>query len=277
MSNWTRNRILRNCKTLFGDAVEDGVINQNPFRKIKSPKTAPSKWHYVTPEEYQALLEATNSLSRKVLYALCYTAGLRKTEALTLRWTDVDFDKSRIHIVNQPPVDKLPPFYVKDTDARIIPLSKHTLDLLLQQQEKAPEKIPYILFDRQRFKIIVEKWERYRQIGQEWKNRDFANNVLRDFKADYKRAGIKPNGKLTVHTLRKCCGQNWADRLPMNVVKELMGHSDIATTDKFYSTVSEHHLEQASRVTDDLLSKSEAEPEKTDHKLTFSPDLAKKS
>lgn len=73
------------------------------------------------------------------------------------------------------------------------------------------------------------------------------NNVLRNFKTQYKRAGIKPVGVLTVHTLRKCAGQNWADKLPMNVVKELMGHSDIATTQKYYNQVDEdreppHHF-----------------------------------
>ena len=46
------------------------------------------------------------------------------------------------------------------------------------------------------------------------------NNVLRKFRRHCKWAGKKPIGKLNIHTLRKCAGQNWADYLPMNVVKE---------------------------------------------------------
>ncbi len=56
-----------------------------------------------------------------------------------------------------------------------------------------------------------------------------------------------------------------------------MDHSDIATTTRFYSTVSEYHLQQASMVTYDLLRISSAEPEITDHFLTILPDLVKKS
>jgi integrase len=64
--------------------------------------------------------------------------------------------------------------------------------------------------------------------------------------AHYHRAGIKPAGKLTVHTLRKCCGQNWADAgLPINVVQKLMGHSKPETTLEFYSQVDEHHERKA--------------------------------
>jgi integrase len=92
------------------------------------------------------------------------------------------------------------------------------------------------------------------------------NNVLREFKRHIKRAGIKPVGKLTIHTLRKSCGQNWADNLPMNVVKELMGHSNIATTQEFYTQVDSDHEAKAARVIQELL--ESADSNKTDARLT---------
>lgn len=67
--------------------------------------------------------------------------------------------------------------------------------------------------------------------------------------------------ELTVHTLRKCAGQNWADYMPVNVVKELAGHSNIETINRFYSTVDEEHLKVAVKIGDELLT--------TDLKLTF--------
>ncbi len=79
------------------------------------------------------------------------------------------------------------------------------------------------------------------------------NNVLRNFKARYKRAGIKPVGELTVHTLRKCAGQNWADYMPINVVKEWMGHSDISTTQEFYNQVDKDHEAKAALLIQNLL------------------------
>jgi integrase len=87
--------------------------------------------------------------------------------------------------------------------------------------------------------------------------------AIRDFHRLVKEAGIETEGKnLTVHILRKCCIQNWANSLPMNVVKELAGHVDIETTNRFYSTVDEMHLNTAAKLGDELLM--------TDLKLTFS-------
>lgn len=79
------------------------------------------------------------------------------------------------------------------------------------------------------------------------------NNVLRDFRVHAKWAGLKPDGALTIHAFRKSCGQNSANHLPMNVVKELMGHADISTTAEFYSVVSEEHEAKVQWVVDAML------------------------
>ncbi len=94
------------------------------------------------------------------------------------------------------------------------------------------------------------------------------NNVLREFKRHCKRAGIKPVGKLTVHTLRKNCGQNWANHLPMNVVKELMGHSKAETALKYYNQVDKNHEQKAARVIQKMIENAR-KSNKTDVKLTY--------
>jgi len=93
------------------------------------------------------------------------------------------------------------------------------------------------------------------------------NNVLTTIRRHAKWAGLKLDGQLTMHAFRKSCGQNWADHLPMNVVKELMGHADISTTAEFYSTVSEEHEAHAQWVTQAItLGASRSE---TDARLTL--------
>ena len=54
----------------------------------------------------------------------------------------------------------------------------------------------------------------------------------------------------------------------MNVVKELAGHADIETTNKYYNTVDETHLKEAAQLGDNLLA--------TDGKLTFSANSEQK-
>jgi integrase len=166
-------------------------------------------------------------------------------------------DKSR------PATENFLGFYIKDDDAREIPLPKFTLDLLTKLQLEASEGVPFVLMDEQRCQRISDKWKQCREQGKDWFNRNLANNTITNFHRWVKQAGIDTAGKkLTVHTLRKCCLQNWANSLPMNVVKELAGHSDIETTNRFYSTVDETHLKAAAQLGDNLLT--------TDLKLTFS-------
>ena len=81
--------------------------------------------------------------------------------------------------------------------------------------------------------------------GEPWLNDYMVNNTVREIRRHAKWAGLKLDGALTMHCFRKSCGQNWADHLPMNVVRELMGHADISTTAEFYSTVSQEHETKA--------------------------------
>lgn len=76
LSNWTRHRILRNCKTIFGYAVTWQLLHTNPFQDVKAPKLVTIRWHYLKADEYLRLLEVAPSLRLKACYALAYIAGL---------------------------------------------------------------------------------------------------------------------------------------------------------------------------------------------------------
>jgi len=275
LSDWTRHRTLRHCRTLFGDALSDGVVVQNPFAKLKGPKTTPSEWYRMKPKEYGELLRVTPTIREKVLYALAYTAGLRLTEALALRWSDIDFEKEEVHVINHPGTEILPPFLLKDYECRTIPLPQHTIDLLTELQSISPDKVPYVLLTGERYKRVIAKWRECRANGLPWKNSYYENNVQRNFKKRIKRAGIKPSNKtLTIHTLRKNACQNFVDGgLPINAVKELMGHSSITTTQKYYCTVDESHKNMASAIQNKLLDFA-VDKKMTDLKMTFLGDFA---
>jgi len=278
LSSWTRSQILRQCKTLFGDAASRDFIARNPFKKLRGPKTSVTAWYYLDRGEYRKLLDVTPSLREQALYALCYTAGLRLTEAVALRWADIDFETGQVSVVRYAGTDTWPPFDIKDNELRSIPLPQQTIDLLLRVQAEAPDKVPYALMSKSRYERVVAKWQACRAEGRAWFNRDYANNVLTLFKKRIRRAGIKTGGKtLTIHTLRKCCCQNWIqDGQPINVVKMLMGHSDIGTTERHYSQVTEAQRQQvADRATARLQTPAaEAGADATDLKLTFSADFA---
>jgi len=267
LSDWSREQIKRYCKLIFDAAVKWGLMRTNPFDALSFKKPATKRWHRVTPAEYHALSEAAPTLRWKVLYALAYTSGARIGELFSLTWNDIDFESGKLIISSRDGTATMPPFHVKDHEARSIPLPTHTIDLLTQWQAKAPEGVPHILLDRERYDHVRRKWQELKKAGKPWLNRYTVNNVLRDFKSHCKRSGIKPVGKLTIHTLRKSAGQNWADHLPMNVVKELMGHSKAETTLEYYNQVDKDHEQKAARVIQKLL-EGGGESKETDARLT---------
>ncbi len=252
LSDSSREQIKRNCKTIFNTAAAWGLLAQSPFKSLRLKKLVSKRWYRVTPKEYHALLEVV-TLRECVTYALFYTAGLRLSEAFSLMWSDIDFESGYVIVAERRATTTLPPFCVKDYEARRIPLPKHTIDLLAEWQTQAPEGVPYILLTKDRCDRVKAKWQKLQEQKDPWLNDYMINNVLRNFKARYKRADIKPVGELTVHTLRKCAGQNWADHMPINVVKEWMGHSDISTTQEFYNQVDKDHEAKAALLIQNLL------------------------
>lgn len=85
-----------------GQVVTDSdLIIVNPFQHLKGTAPEPDKdWRQLTEAEIARLLEACPTADWRVLFALCYYAGLRRGEALRLRWIDVLWDKNRIVVRN---------------------------------------------------------------------------------------------------------------------------------------------------------------------------------
>ena len=253
LSDWARVQIVNHCKTIFNLAVRWQWIPNNFFANIRKPRPVVKKWHRLAVEDYYRLLDAAPTLRWKCFYALVYTSGARFGELFSLTWTDIDFEHGRIYIENRESSDRMPPFRVKDHERRFIQLPGHTMELLAEYKNEAPEGVPYVLLTGDRYERIVDKWQRFRKAGKEWQNRYMVNNVLRDYKVHAKRAGIRSDDKFTIHTVRKTCAQNWADHLPTNVVKFYLGHSSMTTTNKYYSIVDESHMAMTKEVMDKML------------------------
>jgi len=253
LSNATRYRILRNCRTMFGEAVTWQLISMNPFKTVKAPKCTVKRWHYLKADEYKRLLKAAPSLRWKALYALAYTAGLRLGELVNLTWADIDFKKAQVTVQSRKATTAMPPFYVKDNEKRTVPLPSQTLQILkdLQQKNPAVFKVPYVLLTERRYegdKGLLARWKKYQEQKRPWTNQVMAYDMLTNFKRHVKKAKIEPNGQLAIHTLRKSCLQTWADNLPPNVTKELAGHSSLETTLTYYNQVDNYHRAKAAEI-----------------------------
>jgi len=73
------------------------------------------------------------------------------------------------------------------------------------------------------------------------------NNIARDFGVIRLHAGV---AKRTLHDLRRSAITNWAQKLPIQVVQQLAGHSDISTTRKYYLAVRSEDLDFSGKLID---------------------------
>ena len=85
----------------FRDAVRWNLIVRNPADQADPPRARPSdrvRARTWTGEEIARFLEATTESRHAPLWRLIATTGLRRGEALGLRWEDVDLAKARMSI-----------------------------------------------------------------------------------------------------------------------------------------------------------------------------------
>ncbi len=94
-------KIISILRQVFEYAVLYGDIKINPARQIPLPKTKSKKDErqvFLTAEDAQKMLDAfKNEEIGPIVYVTLYY-GLRKSEALGLRWQAVDFDANTITI-----------------------------------------------------------------------------------------------------------------------------------------------------------------------------------
>lgn len=285
LADSSRSQLVGNCKALFNKAIEWEFIKRNPFTGIDKPGPGEPRFHKLTPAEENALREATPTLRQKVLYDVLLTTGARLNEVLSRTWADFDFVSGNMIISDRKGRTDLPPFRLKTRKGkvkqRVVPLSPGTIDLLTQLQAEAPEGVPFAFLPRKRYERVLQRWDEIGHKDKLWKNRWLANNVLRDFKEHCRKAGIKPNGQLCLHTLRKNSNQNLLDAgLPLKVVQHILGHSNPETTLKYYSQVDQYHLEQVRQVVDNRRSDTKesrvqkgTRSEKKYVSGTYEPDL----
>ncbi len=215
LAKWTIHQHMRNSHKLFADAVEDELIEYNPFDKLSGKTPGKKGFHEVTDDEFSKLMDTASPLWQ-IWLALCFYAGLRRGEALTLRWEQIDWQRSRMTVIASGQWEP------KDTDYRVVPIIPELRSILLQAFENAPDGAEYI-------------------IGPDTVD---ARGSKKPFDRLCKRVGVQPWSR-PFHTLRKTRATRWAREFPQHVVSAWLGHSSITTTDRYYLQVSEIEFDRA--------------------------------
>jgi len=97
----TVQRIHATLRAALNNAVRRGLLHGNPARLVElepAKRPIPRIW---SSEELQLFLDHSRSDHLHVLFRLIAYTGLRRGEAVGLRWSEVDLDEGTLRVVRQ--------------------------------------------------------------------------------------------------------------------------------------------------------------------------------
>ncbi|MBE3591532.1 MAG: tyrosine-type recombinase/integrase [Thermoanaerobacter sp.] len=261
-------RTIRYTHTVLNEALKQAIkwqmLRYNPCDGTTLPKQAKKEMKVLTPEQAKKFLEACVYNRWGILFELLLISGMRPSEALGLKWEDIDWKNNRIAVQRtltrvknnwQLKEPKTP------QSRRTIPLPREVMnDLKEHRKQQSEEKLKakeYINYDKDKNKFKPEKWEEklkdpkvYVDYGlvfatETGRPLDLANINYQYFKPLLKNAGL-PNIRLydlrhTCATLLLLAGEN------PKVVSERLGHANITLTLDTYSHVLPTMQEEATQ------------------------------
>ena len=232
-SNTSIRKIISILRRVFDYAVLYGDIKVNPAMQVPLPKTTNKKDErqvFLTSEDAQKMLDAfQNEEIGPIVYVTLYY-GLRKSEALGLRWQAVDFDANTITI-NHTVVGN---GHIVRKDSTKTYTSRRTYELL-------PDVKALLL------KLKDQQDDYKRRLGSSYHMNDYIfknpngvpyrpDSLTRSFKRALARHGLP---QMRYHDLRHSTASILVDKgWDINDIKEWLGHADISTTANIYAHIS---------------------------------------
>lgn len=238
--------IRATLRAALNTAWKWNLIRENPARKVTLPPAKRKDAVYLTSEEAIGLIQASQDHYLGNLIRLTLKTGLRLGEATGLTWQDVDVDAETPSISVRSQLQRIDgKFCLSDLKTAN---SRRSLPLMADAAEA---------LKAQRANQLL--WTSAEGIGDGFNRLGLcfttrAGNPLdpklidKHLKAFAKKARIeKP---ISFHKLRHTAGTHLvANGVPLNVVKEILGHSQIAITANLYA----HAVPAAHRTAFDVL------------------------
>ena len=214
MSRQQTNEVLKEVKCAFAYGMSVGGLKSNLFAGTKMRKAPKRKLPALNHDETEILLREAKLRGHPYYYVwlLTIALGLRRSELAGLQWLDVDFNQELIHLQRQLLPHEGLVSQLKDWEDRMVAIPKHIVPVLKEMKLKATSD----------FVIELD--------CPQWRD-GYQAKVLREF---CREIGIK---ELSHHRLRAThITLALADDVPLAIVKENVGHAQLSTTDKYFSS-----------------------------------------
>ena len=197
--------------------VNNEDIDKNPAENIKSPKLPLKLPNYLTTQEIDKILDVNlvtpYDYRNKAMLELIYATGLRISELVNLKFVNVDLDNALIRVLG------------KGSKERMVPISS------------IAEKYLRLYIEEYRPIILGLKTSEYLFISNAKKNIS-RQGFFKILKKECQRAGIEK--EVSPHVLRHSFATHLLEGgADIRVIQELLGHSNITTTEIYTHLVNE--------------------------------------
>ena len=241
----TRRNAYAALRSAFDDAVADGLLALNPVLRVRRPKASSAEARSLTIDEVTAFLAGAEGLRYAGALRLILGTGLRRGEALALRWSDVKLDRGEATVTGS--LIRLDgQLVVADTKSmrsrRTVSLSPAMVQFLSRHQaHQHRERLRAAnLWVATNFVFVTE-------FGQPADPR----NLLRAASIASRKAELLP---IRVHTLRHTYATiALLHGVPIHVVSRNLGHSSIAITADIYGHLTDDAAQAAAKTVSDAL------------------------
>lgn len=213
----TVSKLIRYARHYFGVAVRRGIVARNPFAHL--PATVggnPASRHFVPADDVLRLIGTIPDPEWRLLLALARFQGLRiPSEALALRWGDVDFAERRL-VIRASKTE-----HHEGGGIRVMPIFPETMPHLEAVFDAAPEGSEHVI-------------SRYRETTQ---------NLRTQLLRYVARAGLTPWAK-PWQNMRASRATELVTVFPSHVCSAWLGHTELIA-ERHYRMVRDEDFAKA--------------------------------
>ena len=223
------SRMISSLRKFYQWLARQDIQKINPMLEIDPPKKEHRLPVALTEEEVTALLKQPDvdkklGLRDRALLETMYATGIRVSELINLKLKDLHEDLKLVKVLG------------KGSKERLIPISEVALSWIKRYEKKVRDPLLLQKNKSSEFIFLNNRGESLTRQA-----------VWQIIKRYCKMAGIEKD--VTPHTLRHTFAthllENGAD---LRVVQEILGHSDISTT-QIYTNLTQKHILQVYKKT----------------------------
>lgn len=204
--------------SFYSFLVYNNIIKVNPSSNIIQPKLPKELPTFLTEEEINRLLDVDltdeYAYRNKAMLELLYATGLRISELVSLKFNNIDLKDTIIRVEG------------KGNKERIVPFAD------------VANKYLTLYLNEYRNKILGPRYDSEYLFISNAKKPITRQGFFKIIKKECERAGIKKN--VSPHVLRHSFATHLLEGgADLRVIQELLGHSDISTTQIYTHIVNE--------------------------------------